>query len=91
MRAASVAGWLLALFAVPNFAAPPARREVRAVSAEEAVTGGTPEEEREAVDYTSFNGLNVPAMMEIEGDKFAEIVKDGYWYAEEGHTFYALG
>ena len=90
MRAASVAGWLLVLFAVPAFAAPPDHRGDKALSAGEAVTGETPVENREAVDYTSFNGLNVPAMMEIEGDKFAEIVKDGYWYAEEFHTFHAL-
>ena len=46
----------------------------------EAVTGETTAENGEAVDYTIFNGLKVPPMTEIEGDKFAETVKDGYWY-----------
>ena len=90
MRAASVAGWLLALFAVPIFAAPPARREGRAVSADEAITNEVSAKDGEAVDYTSFNGLNVPRMIEIEGDKFAETVKDGYWYVGEFDKFYAL-
>ena len=81
-----MAGWLLALCVVPTFAAPPIRERGTHLLAEEAVTGETPAEDGQAVDYTIFNDLKVPPMTEIEGDKFAETVKDGYWYAGEFHT-----
>ena len=80
MRAASVAGWLLALCAIPLFVAPATQEAGKTLSTEEAVTGETPAEDGDRVDYTIFNGLEVPPMIEIEGDKFAETVKDGYWY-----------
>jgi protein disulfide-isomerase len=80
MRLAFVAGWLLAFCALPVFATPPAREGDATVSAGEAVTGETPAKDSEAVEYTIFNGVEVPPMIEIEGDKFAETVKDGYWY-----------
>jgi hypothetical protein len=33
----------------------------------------------EGVPYTTFNGINVPQMEDIEGEKFNETIKDGYW------------
>ena len=90
MRSASVAGLLLALCAIPVFATPLTREGGTAVLAEEAVTGETPVEDGEAVDYTIFNDLKVPPMIEIDGDKFAETVKDGYWYVDDFCTCYAL-
>jgi hypothetical protein len=82
MRPASVAGWLLALCVTTISAAPPTREGETAVLAKE-VAGETLAEDGEAVDYTIFNDLKVPPMIEIEGDKFAETVKDGYWYARQ--------
>lgn len=29
---------------------------------------------------TTFNAIEVPPMKELDGDKFDEDVKDGYWY-----------
>jgi len=83
MRVASLAGRLLALCAIPIFAAPSTQDGSTAVLAEEAVTGERPAGDGEAVDYTVFNGLKVPPMIDIEGDKFAETVKEGYWYADK--------
>jgi hypothetical protein len=89
MRPTSVAGWLLALCVIPITAAPPTREGGTAVLAKE-VTGETLAEDGGAVDYTIFNDLKVPPMIEIEGDKFAETVKDGYWYADHFCTYYPL-
>jgi len=86
MKPALVVGWLLTLCVVPIFAAPPTQERDSAVLSEEAVAGETPAKDGEAVDYTIFNGLKVPPMVEIEGNKFAETVKDGYWYANEFYT-----
>jgi len=32
-----------------------------------------------ADEYTVFNDIKVPPMIEIEGDKFGETIKSGYW------------
>jgi hypothetical protein len=90
MRAASVAGWLLALCTISTLAAPSPREGGIAVLTEEALTGKTQAKDGEAVDYTVFNDLKVPRMIEIEGDKFAETVKEGYWYAGEFRKCYSL-
>ena len=79
MRAASWAWWLTALCTTSIFAAPPS--EGAAILAEEAINGDTSASGEEGVDYSVFDGIKVPAMIEIEGDKFADTVKDGYWYA----------
>lgn len=77
-----MAWWLVALCTTPIFAAPPGQLENDAVVlANEAMHGETAVDDGEAVDYTIFDGVKVPPMVEIEGDKFAETVKEGYWYA----------
>ena len=84
MRVASLAGRLLALCAIPILAASSTREGATAVLAEEeAVTAERPAGDGEAVDSTVFNGVEVPPMIDIEGDKFAETVKEGYWYADK--------
>jgi protein disulfide-isomerase len=90
MRVASLAGRLLALCAIPILAASPTQEGGTAVLAEEAVTADRPAGDGEAVEYTVFNGLNVPPMIDIEGDKFAETVKDGYWYADKFPCYCSL-
>lgn len=80
MRPALVAGWLLALCVIPASAASSTREHGTTSLVEEVVTGEKSAEDGEAVDPTIFNGLKVPPMIEIEGDRFAETVKDGYWY-----------
>ncbi|CAK4023981.1 disulfide isomerase [Lecanosticta acicola] len=35
-----------------------------------------------ATDFTTFNGKRVPPLTELEGAKFDETVKDGYWLVE---------
>lgn len=78
MRLALLAGWLSALYAVRTFAAPPAQDRGTAVLGEDIVTGKTLAQDGKSVEYSIFNGVKVPPMIDI-GDKFAETVKDGYW------------
>lgn len=35
--------------------------------------------EDEGVPFTIFNDIKVPPMKDIEGEKFNETIKDGYW------------
>jgi hypothetical protein len=72
--------WALASVFTTVFAAPPGPEPRKgAVLSDDAVTGQTPAEGGEAVDYTVFDGIQVPPMKEIEGDKFAQTIKSGYW------------
>jgi hypothetical protein len=90
MRPALVVGWLLALCVIPTIAAPPTQEQGTTILAEESVADEASTEDGKAVDYTIFNGLKVPPMIEIEGDKFAETVKEGYWYAGASYGAYPL-
>lgn len=47
--------------------------------AEEAVNGDTPAAGKEGIEYTVFNDIKVPPMVDIKGDEFAETIKTGYW------------
>lgn len=47
---------------------------------EDGPQGDTPADTLEAVEYTVFNGIQVPPMKDIKGDEFGETIKDGYWY-----------
>ncbi|KAL6248725.1 hypothetical protein RBB50_003787 [Rhinocladiella similis] len=80
MRPALLA-WALAAVFTTSFAAPPGSPKANVLS-NDAVSGETPAEGGEAIDYTVFNGINVPPMVEIEGSKFAETIKDGYWWVK---------
>lgn len=86
---------LASILAVPGFAAPPAEQEGSAISVEEALGATAPEMAGTKVgstselsdsssmdDYTTFNGIKVPPLKEIEGDKFVETTKDGYWFVK---------
>ena len=77
MRPALLA-WALAAICTTSTALPPWQKEAKELS-EDAVAGETPAEGGEAVTYTTFNGIQVPPMVEIEGVKFEETIKDGYW------------
>jgi hypothetical protein len=68
--------WALAVISTTTNALPATRDDV---VAEEALQGETPAKGGEAVKYTTFNGIQVPPMMEIEGDKFKETIAEGYW------------
>lgn len=70
----------LAIFATSTVsAAPPGSKVGDAAIARDAVEGTTPVEGGDGVIYTTFNGIKVPPMKEIEGEEFAETIKDGYW------------
>jgi protein disulfide-isomerase len=71
MRSTLLAWALTALFVTSSVAAPPGR------GASKDETDAAADEE--AVKSTTFNGIEVPPIKEIEGDKFAETIKDGYW------------
>lgn len=47
--------------------------------ADEAINGQTEAAEDDEVKYTTFNGIDVPPMVDIDGKKFAETIQDGYW------------
>lgn len=68
--------WALAALTTTSFAVPAGKDNVLAKG---AVEGETPAEGGEAIEYTVFNGIKVPPMIEIEGDKFKETIADGYW------------
>ncbi|KAI9657196.1 MAG: hypothetical protein M1829_006942 [Trizodia sp. TS-e1964] len=36
----------------------------------------------DSISHTTFNGLDVPAMTELSGEKFKEQIKDGYWFVK---------
>ena len=80
MKPALLAWAIAALCTVPSYAAPPGKGKSDTTLSQDAVQGETPAGGDEAVKYTTFNGIKVPPMKEIEGDKFAETIKDGYWY-----------
>ncbi|KAI1618952.1 protein disulfide-isomerase [Exophiala viscosa] len=80
MRPALLA-WALAAICATSTALPPWQKEAKELS-EDAVAGETPAEGGEAVTYTTFNGIKVPPMVEIEGVKFEETIKDGYWWVK---------
>ena len=66
--------WALAALSVATAAAPPGSpKGTTDNKAETPATGG------DAVEDTIFNGITVPPLKEIEGDKFAETIKEGYW------------
>lgn len=50
-------------------------------TAPEAATQSEGEED-EAPKPTKFTGITVPVMKEIEGEKFDDVVKDGYWFVK---------
>jgi len=75
MRPALLA-WALAGLVLVNAAKP----DKAAVLADEAVQGETPANTKEAIEYTTFNGIKVPPMPDLKGKEFAETIKDGYWY-----------
>lgn len=55
-----------------------AKDEKVAVSLDEAIKGDTVAKTQK-VDFTVFNGVDVPPMPELQGDNFGETIKDGYW------------
>jgi protein disulfide-isomerase len=49
------------------------------------VPGDITKEESPAEDIpqpTIFNGIEVPPLLEIKGEKFNSTVKDGYWFVK---------
>ncbi|KAG9231405.1 hypothetical protein BJ875DRAFT_469651, partial [Amylocarpus encephaloides] len=48
----------------------------------EAILGANEEAEEEGPQPTVFNGIEVPALPEIDGEKFNTTVKDGYWFVK---------
>ncbi|ETI22653.1 protein disulfide-isomerase domain [Cladophialophora carrionii CBS 160.54] len=81
MRPALLA-WALAAAFSTSIAAPPGSKGGATTLSDDAINGETPAEGGEAVDYTVFNGIKVPPMKEIQGDEFAETIKDGYWWVK---------
>jgi hypothetical protein len=73
---------LAALSTVPALGAPPGKGKGKgdAVISQDAIEGETPVSGGDRVEYTTFNGIKVPPMKDIEGDKFADTIKEGYWY-----------
>lgn len=52
-----------------------------APSPSEAKAASDPDEEEEE-DLTVFNGIEVPPMKELEGHKWDEQTKEGYWFVK---------
>lgn len=80
MRPALLA-WALAAIFTTSIAAPPGSPgKITELPAH--VEGDTEADGGDGVEYTIFNGIKVPPMKEIEGDKFDETIKDGYWWVK---------
>lgn len=78
MRPALLA-WALTAALTSAFAAPPGNDRKGSDLSKDAISGETPAEGGEAMQYTIFNDIKVPAMKEIEGSEFATTIKEGYW------------
>ena len=74
MKLALLTWALAAVYVIPGFAAPPGNEKTVKEAGLNSATGT-----EDVVQYTTFNGMKVPPMKEIEGDKFAETIKEGYW------------
>ena len=55
---------------------------VSAVSATAAKAKATEEEASDELKPTVFNGVEVPPLPDLNGDKFNETVKEGYWFVK---------
>ena len=75
---------LLSTFSGPIFAAPPSQEDTAEVVAQNAEkmadSAAVAAGKDEGVEHTVFNDIKVPQMKDIEGEKFNETIKDGYWY-----------
>jgi len=56
--------------------------ETKAAPVDAGAAAGSPNSEALSGDSTLFNGVEVPPMKEINGEKFEEETKNGYWYAQ---------
>lgn len=68
---------LYALFASVTIAASPEQK-----LASPDTPGELVDDTAEAAAPTTFNGVSVPALPNIEGEKFNTTVKDGYWFVK---------
>jgi protein disulfide-isomerase len=41
-----------------------------------------PEKDADAPQPTIFNGVQVPHLADIDGERFNTVVKDGYWFVK---------
>jgi hypothetical protein len=83
----SVLAWaVLSSISSAVIAAPPAQEDTSQIVSQNAdkvadpgaaVAGAAGEDE--GVGYTVFNDIKVPQMKDIDGGKFNETIKDGYW------------
>ena len=70
MKLGSLGQALTALISVAAVNAAPAKEEGWASLGDSAT---------DKDGYTKFNGVKVPPLLQIEGEKFSETVKNGYW------------
>jgi len=59
--------------------------ETKAAALDAGAAAGATNSEALSGDSTLFNGLEMPPMKEINGEKFDEETKNGYWYAHMWH------
>ena len=46
------------------------------------ITPGSEESLDEGAQPTIFNGVEVPPLLEMDGEKFSTSAKDGYWFVK---------
>ncbi len=68
---------LYALFVSVTIAASPEQK-----LASPNTPGELADDAAEVAAPTKFNGLSVPALPDLEGEKFNTTVKDGYWFVK---------
>jgi len=67
---------LSALFATVVFAEGPEQPLAAAAAPNEVA------EDADTPDPTIFNGIEVPPLLDINGEQFSTITKDGYWFVK---------
>ena len=85
----SLTAWSLLSFVLgPAFAAPPSDITPDDASTQSPRLNIRDEPQDPKADAagdlsTTFNGIKVPRMKELEGFGFEESIKDGHWYADQ--------
>ena len=77
---------LLTLLASAVVAEPPEQRLGAADIPGEITPPSSEEDVDEGPKPTIFNGVEVPPIPEIDGEKFNTVVKDGYWFVKH-HSY----
>lgn len=67
-------------FAIPSPEKPADKLSIQTAPPKKPAPASDDKNGDDGVEYTTFNGMKVPPLKEIDGEEFDQTVKDGYWY-----------